>query len=120
MRNMARFERGLIIDACLVGASVTKTATLLGVSRATVSKDMSAYTNHAYTTSEKNSRQKSTDTILYISIPLHLTYLFLLAVSHCFLEPSKVLNVEISSTSLVYAHLQVSLELLMKLLCFHL
>jgi predicted transcriptional regulator len=35
---LARFERGQIVDARLAGASVTKTATLLGVSRTTVSK----------------------------------------------------------------------------------
>jgi hypothetical protein len=40
-----------------------KTATLLGVSRATVSKVMSAYTNHGKTTSAKrNSWRKSTVT----------------------------------------------------------
>jgi predicted transcriptional regulator len=46
----------------LAGASVKKTATLLGVSRATVSKVMSAYTNHGKTTStEKNSGKINTD-----------------------------------------------------------
>jgi transposase len=40
---------------------LTKTATLLGVSRVTVSKVMSAYTNHGKTISAKrNSGQKST------------------------------------------------------------
>jgi hypothetical protein len=40
---------------------VTKTATLLGVLRATVSKVVSAYTNHGKTTSMKrNSGQKLT------------------------------------------------------------
>jgi hypothetical protein len=45
--------------------------------------------------------------ILDRSILSHIIYLFLLlAVSHapCFLKPSKVLNVKISSTSVVYAH----------------
>jgi predicted transcriptional regulator len=38
----------------LAGASVIKTATLLGVSRAAVSKVMSTYTNHGKTTLTKN------------------------------------------------------------------
>jgi transposase len=46
---------------CLAGASVTKTATLLGVSRAAVSKVMSAYRNRGKTTSVKrDSRRKLT------------------------------------------------------------
>jgi transposase len=58
---LSDFERGQIIGVCLAGAYVTKTATLLGVSRVTVSKIMSAYTNHGKTTSAKrNSGQKST------------------------------------------------------------
>jgi predicted transcriptional regulator len=53
------FEREQIVGARLAGASVTKTATLLGVSRATVSKVISAYTNHGKTTSAKrNSGRK--------------------------------------------------------------
>jgi predicted transcriptional regulator len=45
----------------LAGASVTKTATLLGISRATVSKVMSADTNHGKTTpAKRNSARKST------------------------------------------------------------
>jgi transposase len=39
---------------------VTKTATLLGASRATVSKVMSAYTNHGKTTAKRKSGRKST------------------------------------------------------------
>jgi predicted transcriptional regulator len=55
MGDLSDFERGQIIGAHLAGASVTKTATLLGVLRATVSKVISAYTNHGETTSAKRS-----------------------------------------------------------------
>jgi predicted transcriptional regulator len=55
MRDLAHFERGQIVGALLAGASVTKTATLLGVSRATVSVVMSAYTNHGKRTSAKSN-----------------------------------------------------------------
>jgi hypothetical protein len=34
--RLVQFSRGQIIDSCLVGAPVTETSTLLGVSRATV------------------------------------------------------------------------------------
>jgi transposase len=61
MGDLSDFERRQIFGAHLAGASVTKTATLLGVSRVTVSKVMSAYTNHGKTTSMKrNSWRKST------------------------------------------------------------
>jgi transposase len=53
--DLSDFERRQIVCACLVGASVTKTATLSGVSRATVSEVMSAYTNHGKTTSAKRN-----------------------------------------------------------------
>jgi transposase len=59
--DLPNFERGQIIDAHLADASVTETATLLGVSRATVFKIMSAYANHGKTTSAKrNSGRKLT------------------------------------------------------------
>jgi transposase len=61
MGDLSSFEREQNIDARLARASVIITATLLGVSRATVSKVMSAYTNHGKTTSAKrNSGLKST------------------------------------------------------------
>jgi hypothetical protein len=44
-----------IIGVHLAEASVTKTATLLGVSRATVSEVMLAYANHGKTTSVKRN-----------------------------------------------------------------
>lgn len=46
MRDLSNFERERIVGERLAGASVTRTATLLSVSRATVSIVMSAYTNH--------------------------------------------------------------------------
>jgi predicted transcriptional regulator len=46
MGGLSDFERGQIIGERLAGASVIKATTLLGVSRATVSKVMSAYTSH--------------------------------------------------------------------------
>jgi hypothetical protein len=61
MGDLSDFEIGQIVGARLDGVSVIKTATLLGVSRATVLKVMSPYTNHRKTTSAKrNSGRKST------------------------------------------------------------
>jgi transposase len=60
MEELSDFERGQTVGARLAGASVTKTATLLGVLRATLSKVMSAYMNHGKTISAKrNSGRKS-------------------------------------------------------------
>jgi transposase len=55
------FERGQIVGARLAGASVIKTAMLLGVLRATVSTIISAYKKYGKTTSAKrNSGRQST------------------------------------------------------------
>jgi hypothetical protein len=60
MRDLSDFEEGQIVGARLAGASVTKTATLVGASTATVLKVRSACTNHGKTTSAKrNSERKS-------------------------------------------------------------
>jgi predicted transcriptional regulator len=57
MGDFSNFEIGQLLGAHLAVASVIRTATLLGVSRATVSKVMAAYTNHGKTTPVKrNSR----------------------------------------------------------------
>jgi hypothetical protein len=59
MGDLCDFERGQIVSACLDGASVTKTVTLLGVSKVTFSKVMLAYMNHRKTKSaERTSGQK--------------------------------------------------------------
>jgi transposase len=61
MGDLSGFERGQLVGARVAGASVTNAATLLGISRATVPKVMSAYRNRGKTTSAKrNSGRKST------------------------------------------------------------
>jgi hypothetical protein len=45
MGDLSDFQRGQIVGVHLAGAFVTKTGTLLGVSRAAISKVMTAYTN---------------------------------------------------------------------------
>jgi hypothetical protein len=50
VENLFDFEREQIVAVRLTRASLTKTATLLGVLRATDCKVMSAYTNHGKTT----------------------------------------------------------------------
>jgi NADH:ubiquinone oxidoreductase subunit E len=49
MGDLPDFQRGQIVGAHLAVASVTKTATLLGASRAAVSEVMMAYTNYEKT-----------------------------------------------------------------------
>jgi len=56
MEDSPEFQRGQIVGARLAGASVIKTATLLGVSRAVVSKVLTTYTNYGKTSSAKRKR----------------------------------------------------------------
>jgi len=56
MGDSPEFQRGQIVGARLAGAPVIKTATLLGASRAAVSKVMTTYTNHGNTSSAKRKR----------------------------------------------------------------
>jgi transposase len=60
---LSDFEKGKIVRVRLAGTLATKIPILLGVSRATVSEVMSAYTNHGKATSAKsNSGRKPTMT----------------------------------------------------------
>jgi transposase len=54
MGDFSDFKRGQIVGVHLSGASVTKTATVLCVSRASVYKIITAYTNHGKTSAERN------------------------------------------------------------------
>jgi hypothetical protein len=49
MGNLSEFQSVQIVGARLAGASVTKTASLLGVSRVAVSKVTMQYTTHGKT-----------------------------------------------------------------------
>jgi IS30 family transposase len=55
MGDLSDFEKGQIIGVRLDGGSAIEIATLLGALRATVSKVMSAHTNHGKTTSVKRN-----------------------------------------------------------------
>jgi predicted transcriptional regulator len=59
MGDLSDFQRGRIFCARLAGASLNNTATLLGVSRAAVSKVVRKYTNHGkISAAERNSGRK--------------------------------------------------------------
>jgi len=60
MGDFSDFQRGQIVGVHLAGASVNKTATLLGGSKAAVSKVMTTYTYQGRTSSAKrNSGRKN-------------------------------------------------------------
>lgn len=60
MSDLSDLKRGMIIGARLAGASVSRTANLVGVSRTTVSRTLSAYTKLGKVSSAKhNSGRKS-------------------------------------------------------------
>lgn len=56
MSELSEFERGQIVGARMVGASVTKVAEVFGVSRGTVSKIYTAYRKSGKTSSAKSQR----------------------------------------------------------------
>ena len=53
--DLPDFEKGQIVDACMAGASITKTAELLGFSRATISRTMSEFEKHGKTSNNQSS-----------------------------------------------------------------
>uniref|UniRef100_A0A3B4TWU5 Transposase Tc1-like domain-containing protein n=1 Tax=Seriola dumerili TaxID=41447 RepID=A0A3B4TWU5_SERDU len=55
MGDISEFKRGQIVGACLAGASVTETASLCDVSKATVSRVMSAYHQEGRITSNRSN-----------------------------------------------------------------
>jgi predicted transcriptional regulator len=59
MVDFSDFQRGQIVDAKLGGASVTKMANLLRVSRAAVSRGMMKYTNHGISSSSSSSTNRN-------------------------------------------------------------
>jgi hypothetical protein len=53
--DFSYFQSGQVVGLHLAGAFVTKMATVVGASRAAVSKVMTAYTNHGRTSSAKRN-----------------------------------------------------------------
>ncbi|XP_076035993.1 uncharacterized protein LOC143021956 [Oratosquilla oratoria] len=59
MCDLSDFKRGQIVGAQLTGVSVTQTAELLNISRATVSIVIITYTKHGKTSSVKRNRGRN-------------------------------------------------------------
>jgi len=54
MRDLTDFEKGQIVGARMAGASITKTAELLGFSRTTMSGTMSEFEKHGKTSNNRS------------------------------------------------------------------
>ena len=59
MANLSYFKRGQIVGARMVGASVTKTVQMFGISRGTVSKVMVAFEKEKKTSQQSTSLAES-------------------------------------------------------------
>ena len=55
MRDLTEFEKGQIVGALMAVASITKTAKLLGFSRATISKTMTEFKKHGKISSNQSN-----------------------------------------------------------------
>ena len=55
MRDLTDFEKEQIVGAPMAGASITKTAELLGFSRATISRTMSEFKKHGKASNNRSS-----------------------------------------------------------------
>ena len=55
MRDLTDLKKGQIVGARMAGASITKTAELLGFSRATLSRTMSELEKHGKTSNNRSS-----------------------------------------------------------------
>ena len=59
MADLSDFKRSQIVGACMVGASVTKTVQMFGISRGTISKVMIAFEKEKKTSQQSRSLSES-------------------------------------------------------------